>query len=121
MIPNFWNNIKWFKYVEFSSPDSPESGINMNQELVEILDIIRSRFGRPIKINSGYRTPQWNTKVGGVPLSAHTKGTAVDLEIVNSSARYTVIKLALENRIKRIGLAKDFIHLDIDMNSTQFV
>ena len=44
----------------------------------EILDPLRAKVGK-IRINSGYRTPEHNAKVGGSPTSQHTKGEAVDI------------------------------------------
>ena len=35
--------------------------------------------GKPIIINSGYRSPQLNKKIGGVPTSNHLTGCAVDI------------------------------------------
>jgi len=35
----------------------------------------------PIRINSGYRSPQLNKKIGGVPTSNHLTGCAVDIRV----------------------------------------
>ena len=43
------------------------------------LEILRDRAGTPIIINSGYRSPQLNKKVGGVATSNHVTGCAVDI------------------------------------------
>lgn len=47
--------------------------------LVAYLDKIREAFGRPIHVNSGYRTPDVNARVGGEPTSLHMRGLAADL------------------------------------------
>ena len=47
------------------------------------LEILRSRAGRPILINSGYRSPQLNKKIGGVPTSNHLTGCAVDIRVAD--------------------------------------
>ncbi|MDO4986273.1 MAG: D-Ala-D-Ala carboxypeptidase family metallohydrolase, partial [Prevotella sp.] len=39
----------------------------------------RNKIGHPIVINSGYRSPQLNRKVGGAPTSNHLTGCAVDI------------------------------------------
>ena len=39
--------------------------------------------GEPIIINSGYRSPQLNRKIGGVPNSNHLTGCAVDIRVEN--------------------------------------
>ena len=43
------------------------------------LEVLRDRYSSPIIINSGYRSPQLNKKVGGVATSNHVTGCAVDL------------------------------------------
>ena len=43
------------------------------------LEVLRDRYGSPIIINSGYRSPQLNKKVGGVATSNHVTGCAVDI------------------------------------------
>ena len=47
--------------------------------LVEkVLDPLREALGEPIRITSGYRSPELNRLVGGVPTSQHLKGEAAD-------------------------------------------
>ena len=41
--------------------------------------------GKPITINSGYRTPEYNRSVGGVDDSYHTKAMAADISVANTS------------------------------------
>ena len=59
------------------------------------LEILRSRAGRPILINSGYRSPQLNKKIGGVPTSNHLTGCAVDIRVkdMEQLIRYAAILL----------------------------
>ena len=45
------------------------------------LEVLRERYGKPIVINSGYRSPQLNKKIGGVPTSNHLTGCAVDIRV----------------------------------------
>ena len=48
--------------------------------LVEnVLDPARKAYGKPIRVNSGYRCPLKNKAVGGVALSQHLKGEAADI------------------------------------------
>lgn len=44
-----------------------------------VLDPLREWFGKPIYVNSGYRSPQLNRLVGGAVNSQHTKGEAADI------------------------------------------
>lgn len=56
-------------------------------ELMKILESIREHFNKPVIINSGYRTPEWNTKVGGAKNSYHMKGMAADIVVKGVSPK----------------------------------
>ena len=106
--------MKHFQYEEFDSPDIQGSGQMMSKEMLSKLDMIREEYGKPIHVNSGYRTEAHNEKVGGKPASSHLKGLAVDIACSESRERFNLIKLFLKHGINRIGIAKNFIHIDID-------
>ena len=53
----------------------------LQQLCKEILEPLRSFAGEPILINSGYRCPLLNVKVGGVYASQHTLGEAADIRL----------------------------------------
>ena len=59
------------------------------------LEVLRERADRPILINSGYRSPQLNKKIGGVPTSNHLTGCAVDIRVADMEQliRYAAILL----------------------------
>lgn len=49
---------------------------------VEILEPVRAHFGRPVRVNSGYRSPAVNAKIpGSSNTSEHTLCRAVDFEV----------------------------------------
>ena len=66
--------------------DNLQYGVNM------VLDPLRSLYGQPIRINSGYRCEKLNKLVGGVPNSWHQVGNAADIHI--SSAEEAKILFA---------------------------
>ena len=107
-----WKDIKYFKKEEFDCKDGSNAN-KMNLKFVMLLDEIREEFGKMV-ITSGYRTVSWNLKIGGVKNSAHTRGLAADILIETSEKRYKLINIAIKKGIRRIGIAKDFIHLDAD-------
>ena len=115
--------IKYFNLSEFDSPDESGSGDNMDIDFVRKLDEAREMAGIPFKVNSGYRTPFQNTKVGGVKDSSHIKipCCAADIKAENSSARFLIISSAIKVGINRIGIGKNFIHLDTDKEKSQEV
>ena len=47
----------------------------------KVLQPIRDHYGKGVKVNSGYRHPLVNSKVGGSSRSEHCKGMAADIEI----------------------------------------
>ncbi|MFR8837910.1 D-Ala-D-Ala carboxypeptidase family metallohydrolase [Bacteroides sp.] len=50
------------------------------KELAEnVLDPLREAYGKPIKVNSGYRCLKLNKAVKGSPTSDHMKGMAADI------------------------------------------
>ena len=54
---------------------------NLQYDVDMVLDPLRRLYGRPIKINSGFRCSQLNKLVGGVPNSWHQLGNAADIHI----------------------------------------
>jgi uncharacterized protein YcbK (DUF882 family) len=69
-----------FKVKDFVCKDGTDI-ILINPYLIEILEKIRAHFGKPLSINSGYRTPPYNRKIGGAGISQHMFGNAADFRI----------------------------------------
>ena len=82
--------------------------------LLIMLDAMRQLYGRPIIVTSGPRCEDYNAKVGGVLDSAHTRAKAADLACTNSRDRLALVHSAIECGCKRIGVAKTFVHVDVD-------
>jgi uncharacterized protein YcbK (DUF882 family) len=117
----YWENVEHFSPEEFDSPDKEGSGRMMNIYLIFLLEEIRKRINLPIKITSGYRTIEHNRKVNGDFDSSHLKGLAADIYCENNVYRYLILQYALLLRVKRIGIYKKHIHIDIDKSKQQFV
>ena len=47
----------------------------------DLLEPVRTHFGRPVIIHSGYRCPELNAMVGGSSTSQHRKGEAADFHV----------------------------------------
>ena len=68
---------------------------NLEYLVNNVLDTVREIYGKPIKVNSGYRSKLVNKKVGGASNSQHTKGEAVDITGGNKAENkmiYEIIK-----------------------------
>jgi len=113
--------MRYFKIKEFDSPDLEGSGSSMDLKILYMLDDARKKYGKAIKINSGYRTRFHNAKVGGVESSSHLKGLAVDIACSKSLDRFKLIKILLEVGFNRLGIGNTFIHVDIDEDKSQNV
>jgi hypothetical protein len=63
--------------------------------LCKWLEVLRLRAGTPIRINSGYRSPQLNKAIHGVAGSNHMTGCAADIRVENVEQliRYAAILL----------------------------
>ena len=47
----------------------------------KVLEPVRTHFGRPVIVSSGYRSPRLNVAIGGSQTSQHCRGEAVDFTI----------------------------------------
>ena len=67
-----------FQPKEFASKDGRPSPypLVVQEGLYQLLEEIRYEFGKPIIVNSGYRSPEHNKSVGGAKNSYHVKGMA---------------------------------------------
>jgi zinc D-Ala-D-Ala carboxypeptidase len=90
------------------------SGYKMDKEFLLKLDYSRSIAGIPFKITSGFRTESRNQLVGGRVGSSHLKGLAVDIGYYGSRERYLILQSLISVGITRFGIAKGFIHCDVD-------
>ena len=83
-----------------------EAQVNNLKRLCGWLEMLRSewnkRYGEgddPIVVNSGYRSPEVNKAVGGVPTSNHTTGCAADIRVagIEQLVRYATILLDISD------------------------
>lgn len=83
---------KYFKVREFACKDGSQV-VFIDDYLVSILDILRNQVGKPVYINSGYRTPTRNKAVGGGKYSYHMRGMAADIRVNGMTAKEIANKL----------------------------
>ena len=102
-----------FKVREFACKDGSEA-LFVSTELAQVLQKIRSRFGRPVTINSAYRTAAHNSSEGGSPTSQHLYGLAADIVVQGVTpkevARYAETVLGAKGGI---GLYQWGVHVDV--------
>lgn len=80
-----WNSVKYFKKSEFKCQCGGKycNGYpaDISPKLIDILEKLRTYFGKPITITSGLRCSKHNAEVGGVSNSQHMYGKAADIYI----------------------------------------
>ncbi len=101
-----------FKAEEFRCKDKTKEFL-WAPKLLEVLETIRNHFNAPVIINSGYRTPSWNVKVGGTQNSYHCKGMAADI-VVKGHSSNEVAKYA-DSIMEQGGVIRytNFVHVDV--------
>ena len=110
-----------FFISEFDSPDLKGSGQLMDETFLSMIDEARSIANVPFKINSGFRTVEHNKKIGGKSNSSHLKGLAADISCTTSRERFLILEALIMVGFTRIGIAKSFIHCDIDVDKASRV
>lgn len=101
-----------FKVKEFACTDGSDP-IFIDTELVNILQKIRTYFGKSVTITSAYRTPTHNKSVGGETYSQHLYGKAADIKVngVTPKKVATYAETLLKNK-GGIGTYSAFTHID---------
>ncbi len=110
-----------FNLNEFTCKDGtpvPEEYMSNVIELAANLQVLRDYIGEPLHLNSGYRTPSYNKKVGGKPKSQHMLAKAADLTAKSYTPKKlasVIEKLIKEKKMKQggIGIYPGFTHYDI--------
>lgn len=90
----------------------------------KVLDALRQWYGKPIYINSTYRSPEYNRAIGGSKFSLHLEFNAIDFSVENKKDLSKLYNKLVEwdkdyhftslpkRNCMGLGLYKTFIHLD---------
>ena len=119
---------KNFNLDEFHCKDGtkvPEEFIVNVVELAQNLQILRDKINQPVHINSAYRSPEYNEKIGGVKSSQHMLAKAADITSKDFSPAElaTVIEtLIAAGKMKEggVGRYRGFTHYDIRGNHSRW-
>ena len=119
---------KNFSKEEFDCNDGSEMPINIYHNMVKVanqLQTLRNYIGKPIQINSAYRSEEYNASIGGVKNSQHIMGRAADI-VIKGMTPIEVSKV-IEELIDKgdilqggIGIYSSFVHYDIRGNKARW-
>ena len=88
----------------------------VTKELINGLEELRKKVGKPLCITSGFRCVVHNKRVGGAPNSQHIYGTAADVRVPQGVTPKRLAELAEEIDVFRnggIGIYPTFVHVDV--------
>lgn len=110
-----------FRVKEFRCKDGTDP-VCVDGQLVFILELVRSKFGKSVLINSGYRTPAYNKKIGGAEFSQHLYGRAADIVVkgVKSADVYNFLCEAFPKSCG-FGFYPSFVHVDCRKSKSRWI
>lgn len=75
--------------------NSPSAVVRGNLEALvsNVLDPLREAFGKPIIVNSGYRSNLLNKTLKGAKNSQHTRGEAADITAEDASENFELFEM----------------------------
>ena len=101
-----------FTVNEFACSDGSDP-IFIADELVTVLQKIRTHFGKAVTINSAFRTAAHNKKVGGAAHSQHLYGMAADIVVKGIKPKdVAAYAETLLPNTGGIGIYSTFTHVD---------
>jgi len=111
--------IQWSKYPNFSASEfrcSHCQADGIKEDVVAKLQAMRTEYGKPMRITSGYRCPQHPIEAKKSVPGAHALGLAADIGVEGAEA-HRILGLAFKHGFAGIGVQQKgtgrFIHVDI--------
>jgi len=110
--------MKYFKESEFNcNCGECNKGFNdINVRLKLNLELARAASGVSYSLSSAMRCATHNKNERGKSDSSHLRGLAVDIKVSNSYNRFRILSGLIKAGFNRIGIAKTFIHADVDLD-----
>jgi uncharacterized protein YcbK (DUF882 family) len=122
---DLWIN-NWFKTKEFECKCTNKDCVDQKiaVELIERLTAIREYTKSPMRISSGFRCSKHQEAIRNsgtstvvAKKSTHEKGDAADISV--SSLTTLNLLLVAEKQFKSIGIANNFLHVDLRDDKTR--
>jgi zinc D-Ala-D-Ala carboxypeptidase len=108
-----WDNYQNFTAAEFNCSHCGKN--EMKADFMLRLQTLRSVYGKPMLVTSGYRCSEHPAEVKKTQPGAHTSGCAVDISVDRANA-HQLLKFAFAAGFTGIGVQQKgsgrFIHLD---------
>ena len=96
--------------------NTPTTNVKANlTRLARFLEEVRRVLGRPIMVNSAYRSPAVNTAVGSKPTSQHCNGCAADIKVPGLTPD-NIVKEIIKTNLEYDQVIREFdswVHISI--------
>ena len=110
-----------FSLEEFKCKDGsdiPNEYLPNAIQLAKNLQVLRDYIKKPITINSAYRSPNYNAKVGGAKNSQHLTAKASDIRVDGITPKdlaKVIESLIKDGKMQQggLGVYSNFVHYDI--------
>lgn len=110
-----------FELIEFVCKDGsavPDEYMHNVKLLAENLQVLRDELGEPIRINSAYRSPSYNKRIGGAKSSKHLLAQAADITVKGKTPKQlaaVIERLISQRKMKQggLGVYPGFVHYDV--------
>lgn len=109
-----WSKYPNFTPAEFACQHTGKHG--MCPEFMAKLQALRSEYGKPMRVTSGFRHPTHPIEARKREPGQHAHGRAVDIAC-HASGAYEIVRLAFKHGFTGIGVSQRdgvarFVHLD---------
>lgn len=115
-----WDQYPNFKEHEFNCKHTGKN--EMTHEFLSKLQELRTYYGKPMVITSGYRDATHPVEARKASPGTHSKGIACDVACMGADA-HRLVRLAMHLGFTGIGISQKsggsrFVHLDISSDRT---
>jgi hypothetical protein len=111
----FW---RWPHFTPEEWACHGDGSLVVETDFMDRIEALRVEFGQPMPLNSGYRSPAYNSSVAHTgDTGPHTTAHACDVGVVSSVTGFRLVQLAIEHGFTGIGVALKsgaalYVHLD---------
>lgn len=106
VLPNFYMK-------EFLTRNTKDTKTILCLDVMLLIQKIRYAWGSGIGVNSSYRSPEYNTSIGGAKDSQHIHGNALDTYPVNRNIKAYTKCIEDMNIPGGFGKYNTFCHIDV--------